>query len=98
MGDKAPVTEPKVPMLPFKPLEFDWSSPNLYYQFKLFRAKCDFTFNGMYSANPKEAKVGAILNWFGDNAYEMHSNFNWATPTDKDDSDKVLDKFEKYFK
>ena len=25
-------------------------------------------------------------------------NFNWATPADKDDPDKVLDEFEKYFK
>ena len=52
----------------------------------------------MYSANPKEAKVGTILNWFKDSAYEIHSNFNWATPTDKDDPDKVSDEFEKYFK
>ena len=47
---------------------------------------------------PKEANIGAILNWLGDNAYEIHSNFNWATSADKDDPDKVLDEFEKYFK
>ena len=40
-----------------------------------------------------EAKVGAILNWLGHNAYEIHSNFNWATPTDNDYPDKVLHKF-----
>ena len=85
MGDGAPVPEPKVLMLPFKPLEFDWSSPNLYSQLKLFRAKCNYAFKGTYSVNPKKAKVGAILNWLGDNAYERHSNFNWATPSDKDD-------------
>ena len=51
----------------------------------------------MYSGNPKEAKVGAILNWLRDNANEIYSNFNWATPADKDDPDKVLDEFEKYF-
>ena len=98
VGDKAPAHEPKVPTLPFKPPEFDWSSPNLYAQFKLFHAKCDYVFKGTYSAYPKEAKVGAILNLLGDSAYEIHSNFNWATPNDKDDPDKVLDEFEKYFK
>ena len=46
----------------------------------------------------KEAKVGAILNWLRDSAYKIHSNFNWTTPADKDDPDKVLDDFEKYFK
>ena len=82
MGDEAPVPKPKVPTLPFKPPKFDWSSPNLYSQFKLFRAKCNYAFKGMYSGNPKEAKVGAILNWLG--GILIHSNFNWVTPTDKD--------------
>ena len=98
MEDEAPATKPKVPTLPFKPPEFDWLSPNLYSQFKLFRAKCNYAFKGTYSGNPKGAKVGTILNWLRDNAYEIHSNFNWTTPTDKDDPDKVLDEFEKYFK
>ena len=86
MGDPAP--EPKAPTLPFKPPEFDWSSPNLYAQFKLFCTKCDYVFKGTYSANSNEAKVGAVLNWLGGSAYEIHSNFNWATPTDNDNSDK----------
>ena len=76
MRDKAPLPKPKVPTLPFKPPEFDWSSLNLYSQFKLFRAKCDYAFKGTYSGNIKEAKVGAIFNWLRDNAYEIHSNFN----------------------
>ena len=63
MGDEAPVSKPKAPTLPFKPQEFDWSSPNLYLQFKLFRTKCNYTFKGAYCGNTKEAKVGAILNW-----------------------------------
>ena len=54
-------------------------------------AKCNYAFKGTCSGNPKEAKVGAILNWLGDNAYEINSNFNWTTPADKDDLDKVLD-------
>ena len=78
MGD-AP--KPKVPTLPFKTPEFDWLSPNLYAQFKLFHAKCDYAFKSTYSGNSKEAKVCAILNWLGDNAYEIHSNFNWTVPT-----------------
>ena len=96
MGDPAP--EPKAPTLPFKPPEFDWSSTNSYTQFKLFCTKCDYAFKGTYSANLNEAKFGAVLNWLGDSAYKIHSNFNWATPTDKDDPDKVLDVFEAYFK
>ena len=72
--------------------------PNLYSQFKLFRAKCNYAFKGTYSGNPNEAKVGAILNWLRDNAYEIQFNFNWVTLTDKDDPFKVLDEFEKYFK
>ena len=79
MGDEAPVPEPKAPMLPFKPPEIDWLSSNLYSQFKLFRAKCNYAFKGTYNGDPKEAKVGAILNWLGDNTHEIHSNFNWAT-------------------
>ena len=39
MGDEAPVPKQKVPTLPF---QFDWSSPNLYSQFKLFRGKCNY--------------------------------------------------------
>ena len=72
----------------------------MYSQFKLFWAKCDFAFKGTYRGHSKEVKVGAILNWLGDGAYayEIHSNFNWATPPDKDSPNKVLDKFEKYFK
>ena len=42
MGDEAPTPEPKVPTLPFKPPEFEWSSPTLYSQFKLFQVKCDY--------------------------------------------------------
>ena len=98
MGDDAPIPEQKVTTLPFKPLEFDWSSTNLHSQFKLFRAKCDYAFKGTSSGNPKEAKVGAILNWLRENAYEIHSNFIWATPANKDDPDTVLDELEKYFK
>ena len=89
MEDEAHVPETKIPTLPFKPLEIDWLSPNLYTQFKLFHTKCNYAFKGTYSVNSNEAKVGAILNWLGDNAYDIHSNFNWATPADKDDPDKV---------
>ena len=92
MGDEVPTPYPKVPMLPFKPSEFDWLFPNLYSQFKLYQAECDYAFKGTYSGNSKEAKVGAILNWLRDSVYEIHSNFNWATPADKDDPNKVSDK------
>ena len=44
------------------------------------------------------AKVSAILNWLGDNAYEIYEHVHWAADDDKDETDKVLDAFEKYFK
>ena len=91
MGDEAPTPDSKVPALPFKPPEFDWSSPNLYSQFKLFQTKYDYAFKGTYSGNSKEAKVSAILDWLRDSAYEIHSNLNWATPAYKNNPDKVLD-------
>ena len=72
MGGEAPVTEPKVPTLPFKAPEFDWSSPNLYSQFKVFKVKCNYAFKGTYSGCSKEAKVGSILNLLIDNAFEIH--------------------------
>ena len=85
--------------MPFKPPKFDWNASNLYSQFKLkFKTKVEFAFNGTYKENPGHTKVGAILNWLGDSAFEMHANFIWPDPADKDDPLKVLKAFEDYFK
>ena len=53
---------------------------------------------GLTLAIAKKLRWDAIVNWVGDNAFGIHSNFTWANPGDKDDPDKVLSKFEKYFK
>ena len=94
-GEDPPV---KIPTLPFKPLEFDWNSSDLFCQFKLFETKVEFAFKGTYKENPGHAKVGAILNWLGNSAFEVYANFIWPDPADKDDPLKVLKAFEDYFK
>ena len=52
----------------------------------------------MYRDNDAASKVCAILNWLGDNAYEIYEHLHWVTVDDKDDPEKVLEAFEKYFK
>ena len=44
------------------------------------------------------SKVCAILNWLGDNAYEIYKHLHLAAGDDKDDLEKVLEVFENYFK
>ena len=83
--------------LPFKSPEFDWNASNLYSQFKLFKTKVEFAFKGTYKDNPGHAKVGAVLNWLGNTAFEIYGNFIWTTAADKDDPLKVLKAFEDYF-
>ena len=46
----------------------------------------------------QHTKVGAILNWLGDNAYEVYENIHWEEVAHKDNPDHVLKAFEKYFK
>ena len=65
----------KIPTLPFKPPDFDWNASNLYSQFKLFKTKVEFAFKGTYKDNSGHTKVGAILNWLGDIAFEIYGNF-----------------------
>ena len=84
-GDDAVDPPAKIPTLPFKPPEFDWNASNLYSQFKLFKTKVEFAFKGTYKDNPGHAKVGAVLNWLGDTAFEIYGNFMWTTTPDKDD-------------
>ena len=70
----------------------------MHSQFKLFKTKVEFAFKGTYKDNPGDAKVGAILNWLGDAAFEIYGNFIWTAAIDKDDPLKVLKAFEDYFK
>ena len=89
---------PKKLHIPFVPPTFSWNSPNLYSQFKIFKQKVDFTFKGTYRESAAAEKVCTILNWFGDNAYEIYEHLHWAVADDKDDPDKVLKAFESCFK
>ena len=94
-GNEAPE---KIHTLPFVPHVFDWSAKNLYTQFRTFKTKVQFAFNGTYKNNSNDAKVGVLLNWMGDYAFEVYNNFVWSSPADKDDPNKVLTQFENYFK
>ena len=93
--DEAPK---KIHTLPFVPPVFDWSAQNLYTQFRIFKTKVQFAFSGTYRSNSNDAKVGAILIWMGDSAFEVYNNFIWDSPADKNDPGKVLTQFENYFK
>ena len=84
--------------IPFVPPTFSWDSVNLYGNFKLFKQKVEIAFKGQFKDCDKTAKVGAILNWLGDNAYEVYENLHWGDATHKDDPNHVLKAFEKYFK
>ena len=97
-GDDASNPPTKIPTLPFKPPKFDWNASNLYSQFKLFKTKVEFAFKETYKDNPGHTKVGAILNWLGNAAFEIYGNFMWTATANKDDPIKVLKAFEDYFK
>ena len=77
---------PERPHIPFVPPICRWDSPNLFTQFKIFKQKVEFAFKGMYKDNDAASKVCAILNWLGDNAYEIYEHLHWAIA---DDPEKV---------
>ena len=58
--------------IPFVPPTFSWDSPNLYSNYKLFKQKVEMAFKGQFKDCDNGSKVGAILNWLGDNAYEIY--------------------------
>ena len=97
-GEDNPAPVEKIHTIPFNPPVFDWNASNLYTQFRIFKTKVDFAFEGTYKSNPKDAKLGAILNWMGDYAFEIYNYFVWTNPDDKKDHTKVLKQFEDYFK
>ena len=78
----------KIHILPFVPPVFDWSAQDLYTQFRIFKTKVEFAFDGARRNNANEAKVGAILNWMGDSAFKVYNNFVWTAPADKNDPAK----------
>ena len=58
----------------------------------------DFAFKGTFRESAVAEKVWAILNWLGNNAYEIYGHLHWAADGDKDNPDRVLEAFESYFK
>ena len=74
-------------------IQLGW--PNLYTQYKIFKQKVDFAFKGLYKDNDAASKVCAILNWLGDNTYEIYEHLHWAAADDKDDPSKVLEAFKR---
>ena len=82
---------PEKPHIPFVPPTFNWDSPNLYSQFKIFRQKVELAFNGQFKDS--SGKFSGILNWLGDKAYEIYEHLHWAADDDKDDPKKVLEAF-----
>ena len=89
---------PEKTRIPLVPPTFSWDSPNLYSQFKIFKQKVDFAFKGQFKESNASSKVCAILNWLGDNAYEIYERLHWAADDDKNDLEKVLKAFENSFK
>ena len=88
----------KIHTLPFNPPVFNWNASNLYTEYRIFKTIVHFAFDDACENNPKDAKVGAILNWMGDSAFEIYNNFVWTNPDDKKDHTKVLKQFKDYFK
>ena len=64
-GEDDPAPMEKIHTLRFNPPVFDWNASDLYTQFRIFKTEVDFAFDGTYKYNPKDAIVGAILNWMG---------------------------------
>ena len=84
--------------IPFVPPTFSWNSRNLYSNFKLFKQKVEIAFKGQFKDCDDIAKVGAILNWLGNNAYEVYENLHLEEAAHKDNPDCILKALEKYFK
>ena len=57
----------------------------------------EFAFKGQYEKYPSSVKCGSILNWLGIEAYPVYDNLP-ITEDDKQDSTKLLEALEKYFK
>ena len=87
---------PSVPV--YKP-KFDWSTSNLYEQFKLFKQKCTYLLiNGPYSHVPANMQVSIFLNWLGDRSYELINTLNFPMGKSKDVLNDVIEQFQSYFK
>ena len=92
----ASATFPLVPI--YKP-KFNWTTSNLYEQFKLFKQKCTYLLiNGPHSHVPAHLQVSFFLNWFGDHSYELINTVEFPPEKSKEVLNDVIEQFESYFK
>lgn len=75
--------------------KIDWDSEDLYQEFSRFRNHVGFVFDGPLSKLNDKQKSGWLGTWIGSQGREIYKIFEW-TEGEKDDPQKVLDKFESY--
>ena len=71
----------------------DWGAPDLYKEFMRFKDHIGFVFSGPLSDIDKKKQAGWLGTWIGPQGREIYRAFQWADETDKQDPDKVLNKF-----
>ena len=82
----------------YKP-KFDWTTSNLYEQFKLFKQKCTYLLiNRPYSHVPAHMPESFFLNWLCDHSYELINTIKFSPGKSKDVLNDVIEQFESYFK
>ena len=75
--------------------QIDWDSEDLYQEFSRFRNHIGFVFEGPLSKLTDKQKAGWLGTWIGSQGREIYKTLSW-TEGEKDDPQKVLDKFESY--
>ena len=83
----------------FTPPSIDWtSSRNAHKRFKLFRQKCEFTFEGpLGGVEKKNKQVRHLLLWDGDKGLIFNTT-TWINEDSEDKMKEVLDALENYTK
>ena len=69
----------------------DWDSASLYQEF------VGFVFDGPLADLPDKCKAHWLGTWIGEQGRGIYKTFEWIEG-EKDDPNKVLDKFELYFR
>ena len=86
-------------IIPIKPLAFNWYSPNLHEQWKLFREQCQFLhIDRPYSMHTEPAPTSVVLNWMGPHSYQIFNNFIFPEGRDKKRVINVLEVLGGHFK
>lgn len=80
---------------PFEHPRIDWDAADLYQEFSRFRSHVAFVFDGPLSELSGKQQAGWLGMWIGEQGREIYKTLTWADG-DKEDPEKVLDKFEAY--